>query len=76
VRLAERDEAVRRAVAAYLAEKAKDGTPKQREIAKKIPQRHPVFSASRLALPLSRSQQCCVTSRCVKPAEKRRGSAF
>jgi hypothetical protein len=35
VRLAERDEAVRRAVAAYLAEKAKDGTPKQREIAEK-----------------------------------------
>jgi hypothetical protein len=35
LRLAEEDEAVRRAVALYLAEKAKNGTPKQREIAEK-----------------------------------------
>ncbi|MFP3251453.1 MAG: hypothetical protein RXO32_07005, partial [Thermoproteus sp.] len=44
LRLAERDEAVRRAIALYLAEKAKDGTPRQREIAEKILRRHPLFS--------------------------------
>jgi hypothetical protein len=42
-RLAERDETVRRAVALYLAEKVKNGTPRQREIAEKIPKRHPPF---------------------------------
>ncbi len=41
LKLAEKDDAVRRAVALYLAEKAKNGTPKQREIAEKILQRHP-----------------------------------
>jgi len=41
--LAERDEAVRRAVAQYLAEKAKNGTPRQREIAEKILKRIPLF---------------------------------
>jgi hypothetical protein len=44
LKLAERDEAIRRAVALYLAEKAKNGTPKQREIAEKILKRHPFFS--------------------------------
>jgi hypothetical protein len=44
LRLAERDEAVRRAVALYLTEKAKNGTPRQREIAEKILKRHPLFS--------------------------------
>jgi hypothetical protein len=39
VRLAERDEAVRRAVALYLAEKAKNGTLRLREIARKLLQR-------------------------------------
>jgi hypothetical protein len=43
LRLAEKDDAVRRAVAQYLAEKAKNGTPRQREIAEKILQRHPFF---------------------------------
>jgi hypothetical protein len=43
LRLAEGDEAVRRAMALYLAEKAKDGTPRQREIAEKILKRHPLF---------------------------------
>jgi hypothetical protein len=33
--LAEKDEATRRTVALYLAENAKKGTPRQREIAKK-----------------------------------------
>jgi hypothetical protein len=49
LRLAERDEAVRRAIALYLAEKAKNGTPRQREIAEKILKRHPLFSNAFLA---------------------------
>jgi hypothetical protein len=47
LRLAERDSEIRRAMALYLAEKAKNGTPRQREIAEKILQRHPfLFSQS------------------------------
>jgi hypothetical protein len=42
--LAERDETIRRAIAHYLAEKAKSGTPKQREVARKIMEKHsPLF---------------------------------
>jgi hypothetical protein len=44
LRLAERDSEIRRAIALYLAEKAKDGTQRQREIAEKILKRHPLFS--------------------------------
>jgi hypothetical protein len=44
LKLAEKDDAIRRAVALYLAEKAKNGTPRQREIAEKILKRHPLFS--------------------------------
>jgi hypothetical protein len=36
LKLAEEDNAVRRAVALYLTEKAKNGTPRQREIGAKI----------------------------------------
>jgi len=36
LKLAEEDDAVRRAVALYLTEKAKNGTPRQREIAEEI----------------------------------------
>jgi len=43
LRLAERNEAIRKAIALYLAEKAKNGTPRQREIAEKILKRHPLF---------------------------------
>jgi hypothetical protein len=43
LRLAERDKTVRKAIALYLAEKAKNGTPRQREIAEKILKRHPSF---------------------------------
>jgi len=43
LRLAERDGEIRRAVALYLAEKAKDGTPRQRELAEKILRRHPLL---------------------------------
>jgi hypothetical protein len=49
LRLAERDEAVRKAIALYLAEKAKNGTPKQREIARKLLQRYPLFLSSLLS---------------------------
>ncbi len=48
LRLAERDETVRKAIALYLAEKAKSGTPRQREIAEKILQRHPLFQTQPL----------------------------
>jgi hypothetical protein len=48
LKLAERDEAVRRAVALYLAEKAKNGTPRQREIAEKILKRHPFLNLALL----------------------------
>jgi hypothetical protein len=43
LRLAERDETIRKAIGLYLAEKAKNGTPRQREIARKLLQRHPLF---------------------------------
>jgi hypothetical protein len=46
LRLAEKDDAVRRTVAQYLAEKAENGTPRQREIARKLLQRHPLFLSS------------------------------
>jgi len=42
-RLAERDEAVRKAIALYLAEKVKNGSPRQREVAEKIFKRNPLF---------------------------------
>ncbi len=40
LKLAEKDDAVRRAIAQYLAEKVKNGTPRQRETAEKILKRH------------------------------------
>jgi hypothetical protein len=45
LKLAERDETVRKAIALYLAEKAKNGTPREREAAEKILKRHPFFLA-------------------------------
>jgi hypothetical protein len=50
LRLAERDSEIRRAIALYLAEKAKNGTPRQREIAEKILKRHPLFSLPTLTV--------------------------
>jgi hypothetical protein len=44
LKLAERDETIRKAIALYLAEKAKNGTPKQREIVEIILKRYPLFS--------------------------------
>jgi hypothetical protein len=46
LKLAEGDGEIRRAIALYLAEKAKNGTPRQREIARKTLQRHPLFLSS------------------------------
>jgi len=43
LRLAEGDETIRKAIALYLAEKAENGTPRQREIAEKILKRHLIF---------------------------------
>jgi len=43
LKLAEKDEAIRRAIALYLAEKAKNGTPRQKKIAEKILKRNPLF---------------------------------
>ena len=45
LKLAEGDGEIRRAMAPYLAEKAKDGTPRQREVAEKILKRHPLLSS-------------------------------
>jgi hypothetical protein len=46
LKLAEEDDAVRRAIAQYLAEKAENGTPRQRGIARKPLQRYPLFLSS------------------------------
>jgi hypothetical protein len=43
LKLAEKDEAIRRTIALYLAEKAKNGTQRQREIAEKLLKRYPLF---------------------------------
>jgi hypothetical protein len=48
LRLAEKDSEIKKAIALYLTEKAKNGTPRQREVAEKILKRHPLF----LSLPL------------------------
>jgi hypothetical protein len=53
LRLAERDGEIRRAIALYLAEKAKNGTPRQREIAEKLLKRHPLFSLNTFLSPRS-----------------------
>lgn len=41
LKLAEKDEAIRKAIALFLAEKVKNGTPRQREIAEKLLKRQP-----------------------------------
>ncbi len=55
LRLAEKDDTIRRAIAQYLAEKVKNGTPRQREIAEKILKKIPLFQPpSAFLLPRSR----------------------
>jgi len=46
LKLAERDCEIRWAIALYLAEKVKNGTPRQRELAEKLLKRHPLFQIS------------------------------
>jgi hypothetical protein len=58
LRLAGRDGAIRRAVALYLAEKVKNGTPRQREIARKLLQRHPLFLSSQSSRHLFDTAMC------------------
>jgi len=45
VKLAEKDEVIRKTIALYLIEKVKNGTPRQREIAEKILKRHPFLTS-------------------------------
>jgi hypothetical protein len=45
LKLAEKDETIRKAIALYLTEKAKNGTPRQRETAEKILKRYPFFQS-------------------------------
>jgi hypothetical protein len=56
LKLAEEDDAVRRAIAQYLAEKVKNGTPRQREIAEKLLKRHPLFSINHHLLDIAMCQ--------------------
>jgi hypothetical protein len=53
LKLAEEDDAVRRAIAQYLAEKVKNGRPRQRGTAEKILKRHLLFFLL-IVSPLSR----------------------
>ena len=53
LKLAEKDEAIRRAIALYLTEKAKNSTPRQREIAEKILQRHPFLNPGTPTKPIT-----------------------
>jgi ABC-type proline/glycine betaine transport system permease subunit len=61
LKLAERDGEIRKAIALYLAEKVKNGTPRQREIAEKILKRNPFFSHL-LTVSLPSSALPCVES--------------
>jgi hypothetical protein len=58
LKLAEGDGDIRRAIALYLAEKAKNGTPRQKEIAEKILRRYPFFY---LIIASSKSTLLCVS---------------
>ena len=53
LKLAEGDGEIRRAIALYLAEKAKNGTPRQKEIAEKSLRRYPLFSLNTFLSPRS-----------------------
>ena len=58
LKLAEGDGEIRRAIALYLAEKAKNGTPRQKEIAEKILRRYPFFLSH---IASSKSTLLCVS---------------
>jgi len=57
LKLAERDGEIRRAIALYLAEKVKNGTPRQREIAEKNPEKTPSFPPIYLCQRLTLSER-------------------
>jgi len=59
--MAERNDEIRRAVALYLAEKAKNGTPRQREIAKKNLKRNPLFQP----MPFCSLEACIAVNRLI-----------
>jgi hypothetical protein len=58
LKLAEGDGEIRRAIALYLAEKVKNGTPRQKEIAEKILRRYPFFLSH---IASSKSTLLCVS---------------
>jgi hypothetical protein len=58
LKLAEGDGDIRRTVALYLAEKVKNGTPRQKEIAEKILRRYPLFLSH---IASSKSTLLCVS---------------
>ena len=58
---------VGRAIALYLAEKAKDGTPRRREIAEKILMRQPLFLLTVSLFPRGRHRCARSASRRVRP---------
>lgn len=60
LKLAERDSEIRRAVALYLAEKVKNGTPRRREIAEKLLKRHPLYLLSNRLAAFSKPASLCV----------------
>ena len=60
LRLAERDEVVRKAIALYLINKTKNGTPKQREKIEKFLKDIPFYSLNRLTV-FSKPTSLCVS---------------
>jgi hypothetical protein len=62
LKLAEEDDRVRKAITLYLIEKAKNGTQREREIARKLLQRYPLFSIYRLVA-FSKLASPCVSQR-------------
>ncbi len=56
LQLAEKDESIKRAIGLFLVDKAKNGTPKQKEVARKILRRYPFFVSLRVyELPVSQT---------------------
>jgi len=66
LKLAERDGEIRRAIALYLAEKVKNGTPRQREIARKLLQRHSLFLPLNRLAAFSKPASLCVSQYRIK----------
>jgi len=76
LKIAQEDLEVRKTIAWYLQEKAKSGTPKQREAAVKILKRHPIFTPhfnllSHSLLALHKTQTSIALDLCHRNSEKR-----